>query len=70
MAAKKKTGVFDVSKLVGLTEEDAKTKITAAGLKCRVRNRDGQAFVGTCDYRMDRVNLSITDGKVTSASLG
>lgn len=71
MAAKKKdTTVFDINSVVGLTEEDAKAKIAAAGLKCRIRNKDGQAFIGTCDYRTDRVNLGIANGKVTSASIG
>lgn len=79
MAAKKKKAentaeetskTLDVKKLVGLTEDDAKAKILTAGMKCRVRNRDGQAFMGTCDFRMDRVNLSIDSGKVTNATIG
>lgn len=73
MAAKKKskeaTKTFPKN-LVGLTEESAKAKITELGMKCRVRNRDGETFMGTCDYRLDRINLSITDGKVTNATIG
>jgi hypothetical protein len=73
MATKKKTKEATKTfpkNLVGLTEEDAKAKITALGMKCRVRNRDGERFMGTCDYRLDRVNLSISDGKVSNATIG
>lgn len=79
MAAKKKKAettaeenskTLDIKKLVGLTEADAVAKIVAAGMKCRVRNRDGKAFIGTCDFRMDRINLSIESGKVINATIG
>lgn len=73
MAAKKKskedTKTFPKN-LVGLTEEAAKAKITELGMKVRVRNRDGETFMGTCDYRTDRVNLSIDNGKITNATIG
>jgi hypothetical protein len=73
MAAKKKvkeaTQTFPKN-LVGLTEDEAKAKITDLGMKVRIRNRDGETFMGTCDYRRDRVNLSIDNGKVTNATIG
>jgi hypothetical protein len=39
-------------------------------MKARIRSREGKAFVGTCDYNVDRVNLHIMGGKVTKATLG
>lgn len=57
-------------KYVGMTEEEAVQAIQAAGLKARIMCRDGQRYVGTCDFRLDRVNLTITQGKVTNATVG
>ena len=56
--------------LIGLTEEDAVNKVAGAGMKCRIRSRDGNPFIGTCDYRLDRFNLTIEKNLVTKASLG
>ena len=61
---------MNLSELIGLTETDAVAKIKAAGMKSRVRVRDGQAFIGTADYRLDRVNLSVANNLVTGATLG
>lgn len=61
---------LNLSSLLGLTESDAVTTIEAAEMKARVRSREGQAFIGTCDYRTDRVNLHIMGGKVTKATIG
>ena len=61
---------MDTQKLVGLTEEAAVRKIKEAGFRARIRERDGEHFLGTCDLRSDRVNLYIKDGKVASASIG
>jgi hypothetical protein len=62
--------MFDVKNLIGLTEENAVAKIKTSGFKVRVRMRDGQSFVGTCDARKDRVNLYIEKGLITKASIG
>lgn len=65
-----KSNISLAESLVGLTEEDAMVKIAESGLRTRLRSKDGQSFMGTCDYRMDRVNLHIENGKVTKASIG
>lgn len=56
--------------VIGMEKQAAIDLIKSKGLKARVRSEDGEAFMGTCDYRMDRINLHIVDGKVVSATKG
>lgn len=56
--------------VVGMTEEEAEATVTDAGLVFRVVSVDGQPNLGTADYRTDRVNVEIVDGKVTEATIG
>lgn len=56
--------------VIGMDKQAAIDLINGQGLKVRVRSEDGQAFMGTADYRMDRINLHIEDGKVTKANRG
>ena len=58
---------FNPQDLVGLREEDAMSKIKSVGFTARVLRRDNQRFVGTTDYRTDRVILEIDNGIVTKA---
>ncbi len=58
------------AEVVGLGEDDAVAAIEAAGLVARVIERDGESLPATMDYREDRVNLSVTDGTVTAATVG
>ncbi|TCW87607.1 hypothetical protein C5O80_03530 [Burkholderia sp. SRS-46] len=48
--------------LVGQSEADAVAKL--GGCPWRVSERDGQSLPGTMDYREDRRNLGIRNGKV------
>ncbi|UXU89125.1 hypothetical protein [Burkholderia sp. S-53] len=48
--------------LVGMTEADAAAQLD--GCLWRVLERDGNALPGTMDYRQERRNLGIRDGKV------
>lgn len=48
--------------LVGKTEADATTLLD--GCLWRVLERDGKSLPGTMDYRQERRNLGIRDGKV------
>jgi hypothetical protein len=57
-------------KYVGLTESEAVEAIKQDGLRPRVVCRDGEHYVITMDYRTDRVNLTVTKGKVTSVHVG
>ncbi|OGZ96506.1 MAG: hypothetical protein A3I44_04820 [Candidatus Sungbacteria bacterium RIFCSPLOWO2_02_FULL_51_17] len=56
--------------LIGMKEKAAIAAVKRVGMVSRVMWRDGTAFMGTMDYRTDRVNLGITKGKVTGATIG
>lgn len=56
--------MFDINQLVGMTEESAIEQIKAAGLRARVRERNGQEFVIRMDARKDRGNLYFVGDKV------
>jgi hypothetical protein len=59
-----------VESLVGLPEAEAVAAIEAAGFEARIIERDGESFAITMDYRVDRVNLEITEGIIDGASIG
>jgi len=61
---------FDVNGLVGKSEDAATISIEDAAHEVRVISRDGQTIATTRDYRIDRINLAIDNGIVTSASIG
>ena len=61
---------FNPRKLVGLSESSANRLARKNGYSIRVVYRDGQTFMGTRDYRTDRINLSIVRGRVTRATIG
>ncbi len=62
--------MFSTQSLIGLTKEAAKDLAEKNGYTIRVMNEDGQAFMGTMDIRSDRINLSISGGKVVEAKVG
>ncbi|MEI2702842.1 MAG: hypothetical protein V9E83_10625 [Baekduia sp.] len=51
-------------KLVGKTEDEARTIATGNGCTLRVTERDGKPSAVTLDYREDRVNVTVEDGRV------
>jgi hypothetical protein len=62
---------FDPARLVGLSEADAGAHLEALGLALRVMAEDGLALLGTMDFRTDRVNVAVEDGRVVRViSLG
>jgi len=61
---------LSLSSLLGLSKEAAIDIIHNHGMKSRVTSEDGKPLIGTRDYRLDRVNLNIEQGKVTKASIG
>lgn len=56
--------------VIGLPEEEVRAGVKEAGGLFRVRSRDGQRYMGTCDLRMDRLNVHVVDGVVTEANYG
>ena len=59
--------VYDV---IGQTKADAVKIIKSRELRSRVLSEDGMQYAGTRDFRRDRINLEIIDGKVTDARVG
>ncbi|MEM7141659.1 MAG: YbaY family lipoprotein [Actinomycetota bacterium] len=56
--------------VVGMSEADARSTLSAAGFTPRVTLLDGEPQPGNLDFRVDRINLEIADGVVTGASVG
>jgi hypothetical protein len=56
--------------LIGLSTEAAIELLKSNGFKARIMEEDGQVFIGTCDYCLDRFNLNIVKGIVIAASKG
>lgn len=60
----------NIQNYVGMTEDAAIKAIEKDGFRARVVAKDGEHYIVTADYRLDRVNLTIKEGKVTSADIG
>ena len=58
--------------VIGLPEEEAIKLIgnKSGQIMYRIVKRDGESFPITMDYRLDRINLEITQGTVTYAYVG
>jgi hypothetical protein len=61
---------MDDTQLIGMEKQAAIDLCKTNGVAVRVRSEDGEAFIGTADLRMDRINIHVNKGKVTSASRG
>ncbi|NDE59473.1 MAG: hypothetical protein EB010_08635 [Acidimicrobiia bacterium] len=60
----------EAERLIGLSESAALDTAKVNGWEARVVSRDGVDLAVTMDYRMDRVNLTIVDDKVTASTVG
>ena len=59
--------------VIGMSEADAIETIAGISsepLTSRIVRRDEESFMITMDYRLDRINLQIDDGIVTSTYVG
>jgi hypothetical protein len=56
--------------IIGKTVKEAEEIAFSLGLTVRLTRLDEDKFVGTCDLRMDRVNVEIEKGKVVKAYVG
>ncbi len=54
------------NELIGLTLAEAKEKLKDSGSRIRVTSEDGQQYFGTCDYDLNRINVAIAEGKISS----
>lgn len=64
LKAKAETAAKDV---VGEDEIGAIAICQDRKLKCRTAEKDGQRFVGTMEFRADRVNIFLREGRVYAA---
>lgn len=55
----------DFRHIIGKTIEEARETLASAGKTIRVTMKDGEAAVVTRDFRTDRLNVEIRDGKIT-----
>lgn len=55
--------------LIGMTEDAAVAKVQATGRTIRIARRDKETFALTMDYRPDRINIQVDNGKVTSVDI-
>jgi hypothetical protein len=59
-----------VDKVLGEKLENAQKICKEHGFKCNIVREDLHNFVITCDYRLDRVNVEIDEGKITKSYIG
>ena len=52
--------------LVGMDEDGAAEHAAAHGATVRVIERDGRSLPMTMDFREDRVNVAVADGRVVA----
>lgn len=59
-----------LTRLIGLTIEDAEKICTEYGYCCRLMREDTNRYMGTCDIRTDRFNLEVDNGVITGVGVG
>ena len=53
--------------LIGMTVEAAEEAVASRGISTiRVMAEDGEHFFGTCDWRLDRLDVGLTEGVISS----
>lgn len=68
--AHRKIIIMIEQEIIGMEKQAALKVLKEQGLQIRIVSEDGKSFRGTCEYRLDRVNLYIENGKVVKASKG
>ena len=58
------------SQLFGQSNQAAIERIKQTKFSYRIRREEDQVYLGTHDYRLDRINLEIDNGQVTNAQCG
>lgn len=56
--------------LVGKTLDEVRSFAAGSGLTTRIVNMENIPFMLTCEYRQDRLNLTIKNGIVTEIGVG
>ena len=60
----------DVKEYIGLSLPEARAKAEKAGLKSRVKFKNGISQMVTQDAIFDRLNFSVDNGEVTAVTFG
>lgn len=60
----------EANQLIGLTEDEAMAAAKNEGWEFRVAARDGEQYMLTTDYVMNRVNVTIVAGAITEVTVG
>ena len=58
------------SAFIGLTEKEGADRAEAEGLRHRILSVDGRPRPATKDYRPDRINFEIVNGRITAVTRG
>lgn len=53
-----------MEKLIGMTPSKARQSLEEEGKSLRVRVKDGQHLIGTCDFNTDRLNVEIKNNTI------
>lgn len=61
---------FDLNWLIGKPKSEAKKMIEDNGYVFRITSEDGNNYIVTCDFRMDRINIEINDDIIINAYFG
>jgi len=59
-----------VVNLVGKSYSEAESLCKEHKIALRIRSRNGVSYMGTCDYRVDRINVDVDDNQIVTASIG
>ena len=51
-------------KLIGLSKEEAQSQCERKGYRMRVVVEDGEASLGSMEYRPNRINVTVQNGRV------
>ncbi|RTL00975.1 MAG: hypothetical protein EKK57_05870 [Proteobacteria bacterium] len=60
--------IFWKKQYIGKTIDELSEKLN--NTKWRYRTIDGKGCMGTCDFRRDRLNFDIINGKIVDVSIG
>lgn len=52
--------------LLGKSKHVAEALLEKPYTTIRVMHEDGEDYFGTCDFRLDRLNVTVIDGLITS----
>lgn len=68
---KKEDFVNDLKdKIIGMKVEKAEAIANKKGIWLRTMKKDGICFIGIADFRTDRINLVVEDGKIVETDIG